>query len=144
MVSRLQPEGVNWPIEKDLDVLRAIHRDRDGYLAIGATVATPGRFAVGDEVQKTGCHGRARAVSQRVVILTALECNSNGWRPPSGRWSPATRYAIRSANWRHLGLPQSSVDANAHQSCLVKARVNAGGVLLSAGSGFESLAAHHA
>jgi uncharacterized protein len=39
-------------IEKDLDVLRAIHRERDSCLAIGATVVTPGRFAVGDEVQR--------------------------------------------------------------------------------------------
>jgi uncharacterized protein YcbX len=52
MVTRPQPEGVDGPIEKDLDVLRAIQRERDGCLAIGATVATPGRLAVGDEVQR--------------------------------------------------------------------------------------------
>ena len=52
MVTRPQPEGVDGPIEKDLDVLRAIHRERDSCLAIGATVATPGRFAVGDELQR--------------------------------------------------------------------------------------------
>jgi len=52
MVTRPQPEGVDGPIQKDLDVLRAIHRERDSCLAIGATVATPGRFAVGDELQR--------------------------------------------------------------------------------------------
>jgi uncharacterized protein YcbX len=52
MVTRPQPEGVDGPIETDLDVLRAIHRERDSCLAIGATVATPGRFAVGDELQR--------------------------------------------------------------------------------------------
>jgi len=52
MVTRPQPEGVDGPIEKDLDVLRTIHRERDSCLAIGATVAMPGRFAVGDEVQR--------------------------------------------------------------------------------------------
>ena len=51
MVTRPQPEGIGGSIEKDLDVLRAIHRERDSCLAIGATVATPGRFAVGDELQ---------------------------------------------------------------------------------------------
>jgi uncharacterized protein YcbX len=52
MVTQPQPEGVDGRIEKDLDVLRAIHRERDSCLAIGSTVVTPGRFAVGDEVQR--------------------------------------------------------------------------------------------
>jgi uncharacterized protein YcbX len=51
MVTRPQPEGVDGRIEKDLDVLRTIHRERDSCVAIGATVATPGRFAIGDDLQ---------------------------------------------------------------------------------------------
>lgn len=43
MVTRAQPG-----LEVDRDVLRAIHRDRHGALAVGALVATPGRVAVGD------------------------------------------------------------------------------------------------
>jgi uncharacterized protein len=50
MVTRPQPVGVGGSIEKDLDVLRAIHRERDSCLAIGATVAAPGLFVVGDEL----------------------------------------------------------------------------------------------
>jgi uncharacterized protein len=44
MVTRPQPGG----IERDLDVLRTIHRHRAGLLAVGATVERPGRIAVGD------------------------------------------------------------------------------------------------
>jgi uncharacterized protein YcbX len=44
MTTRPQPGG----IERDLDVLRSIHRTRDGCLAVGALVATPGRVHVGD------------------------------------------------------------------------------------------------
>ena len=51
MVTRPQPDGIDGPIEKDLDVLRTIHRERDSCLAIGATVATPGGFAIGAELQ---------------------------------------------------------------------------------------------
>lgn len=47
MVTRPQPDGIG----KDLDVLRRIHRERGGDLAVGALVATAGRLAVGDEVQ---------------------------------------------------------------------------------------------
>ena len=54
MVTRPQPEGIGGSIEKDLDVLRTIHRERASCLAIGATVATPGGFAVGDEL-RTPC-----------------------------------------------------------------------------------------
>ena len=50
MVTRPQPEGIDGPIEKDLDVLRTIHRERDSCLAIGATVANRGRFSVGIEL----------------------------------------------------------------------------------------------
>lgn len=46
MTTRPQPG-----IERDLDVLRTIHRELDGCLAIGAVVLEPGRVAVGDEVR---------------------------------------------------------------------------------------------
>ena len=48
MVTRPQPEGSDGSIDKNLDILRTIHRDRDSCLAVGATVATPGVFAIGD------------------------------------------------------------------------------------------------
>lgn len=44
MVTRPQPGG----IEKDPTVLRRIHRERDGRLAVGAAVAVPGTVSVGD------------------------------------------------------------------------------------------------
>jgi uncharacterized protein YcbX len=47
MVTRPQPGG----IERDLDVLKTINRERAGNLAIGALVATPGPIKVGDSVQ---------------------------------------------------------------------------------------------
>jgi hypothetical protein len=47
MVTRSQPDG----IERDLDVLRMIHRERQGYLAVGASVATCGRLRVGDDIE---------------------------------------------------------------------------------------------
>ncbi|MBA3524746.1 MAG: MOSC N-terminal beta barrel domain-containing protein [Geodermatophilaceae bacterium] len=47
MVTRPQPDG----IDKDLDVLRRVHRERGGDLAVGGLVSTAGRLAVGDEVQ---------------------------------------------------------------------------------------------
>jgi hypothetical protein len=46
MVTRSQPGGV----DQDLDVLRTIHRERGGKLAIGATVLTEGPVSVGDEL----------------------------------------------------------------------------------------------
>ena len=46
MVTRPQPGG----IERDLDVLKTINRERAGNLAIGALVATPGPISVGDEL----------------------------------------------------------------------------------------------
>jgi uncharacterized protein YcbX len=46
MVTRPQPGG----IEKDLDVLRAVHRDHDHTLAVGASVDRAGMIAVGDEL----------------------------------------------------------------------------------------------
>lgn len=44
MVTRPQPGGV----ERDLEVLRTIHRHRDGCLAVGARVERPGLVTVGD------------------------------------------------------------------------------------------------
>jgi uncharacterized protein YcbX len=52
MVTRPQPQGIDGSIEKNLEVLRAIHRDRDSFLAVGATVAVPGLFVVGDELNR--------------------------------------------------------------------------------------------
>jgi uncharacterized protein YcbX len=46
MVTRSQPDG----IDLDRQVLRTIHRERDGYLAIGALVTRPGVLRVGDAV----------------------------------------------------------------------------------------------
>lgn len=45
MVTRPQPG-----IDRDLDVLKTINRERDATLGIGMTVATPGMIAVGDTV----------------------------------------------------------------------------------------------
>jgi uncharacterized protein YcbX len=46
MITRPQPGD----IERDLDVLKVVNRERDGCLAIGALVARPGTVRVGDEV----------------------------------------------------------------------------------------------
>ena len=46
MVTRPQPGD----IPKDLEVLRAVHRDRGGTLAIGAVVMFEGAVSVGDEL----------------------------------------------------------------------------------------------
>lgn len=46
MVTRPQRDG----IDRDLDVLKAINNDRASFLAIGAVIDTPGRIAVGDEL----------------------------------------------------------------------------------------------
>jgi MOSC domain-containing protein len=45
MVTRAQPG-----LERDLDVLKAVNRRRDGCLSVGATVERPGRITVGDTV----------------------------------------------------------------------------------------------
>lgn len=47
MVTRAQPG-----LEVDRDVLRTIHRERDGCLAVGALVASPGRVQVGDQLAR--------------------------------------------------------------------------------------------
>ena len=49
MVTRPQPG-----LERDLEVLKTINRERGATLSIGATVHTPGSMAVGDEVRSTG------------------------------------------------------------------------------------------
>jgi uncharacterized protein YcbX len=46
MTTRPQPGG----IERDLDVLRTINRERDGKLAVGSVVTLPGRISVGDAI----------------------------------------------------------------------------------------------
>ena len=46
MVTRAQPGG----IDRDVDVLRAIHKGRAGNLAVGALVVQPGTLRVGDAV----------------------------------------------------------------------------------------------
>ena len=46
MVTRPQPGGIG----RDNGVLKTIHRQRDGYLAVGALVARPGTVARGDEL----------------------------------------------------------------------------------------------
>ena len=50
MVTRPQPGAIGGSIEKDLGVLRTIHRDRGGKLAIGALVPVAGLVSVGDEL----------------------------------------------------------------------------------------------
>ncbi|CAN5747695.1 MOSC domain-containing protein [soil metagenome] len=50
LTTRPQPGGV----ERDLDVLRTVHRERGGYLGIGARVARAGVVSVGDPVQDLG------------------------------------------------------------------------------------------
>ncbi len=50
MVTRPQPGGIG----RDTGVLRTIHRERDGYLAVGALVLQPGAVAVGDELGAGG------------------------------------------------------------------------------------------
>ena len=47
MVTRPQPGG----IQRNLDVLRTLHRERDGNLAIGAVVVKPGPVRIGDRVR---------------------------------------------------------------------------------------------
>jgi hypothetical protein len=42
-------------MERDREVLRWIHRDRGGLLAVGGTVSTPGAVRVGDEVAPLTC-----------------------------------------------------------------------------------------
>ncbi|MDY7106372.1 MAG: MOSC N-terminal beta barrel domain-containing protein [Actinomycetota bacterium] len=50
MVTRPQPGG----IERDLDVLKTINRERDGNLSVGALIVEPGPLAVGDTLTAVG------------------------------------------------------------------------------------------
>jgi uncharacterized protein len=50
ITTRPQPGG----IDRDLDVLRTINRQRGGMLGVGAMVSTPGVVRVGDELQPAG------------------------------------------------------------------------------------------
>src|SRR5215218_8642615 len=54
MTVRPQPGG----IERDLQVLRTIARERDTCLAVGAVVTKPGRVAVGDALDPTYAEGK--------------------------------------------------------------------------------------
>jgi uncharacterized protein YcbX len=47
MTTRPQPDGIG----RDTSVLRTIHRERGGVLAVGALVRTPGTVRVGDELR---------------------------------------------------------------------------------------------
>lgn len=47
MTTRPQPGGIG----RDLDVLRRLHRERGGLLAVGGLVAQPGAVRLGDQVQ---------------------------------------------------------------------------------------------
>jgi uncharacterized protein YcbX len=48
MITRPQPDG----IERDVEVLRSINRDRGSCIAIGATVRSPGELGVGDALRR--------------------------------------------------------------------------------------------
>jgi uncharacterized protein YcbX len=50
MVTRPQPGG----IERDLEVLKTVLRERDGFLGVGALVVSPGQLHVGDELIDLG------------------------------------------------------------------------------------------
>lgn len=52
MVTRPQGGGIEGGIEKDTSVLRTLHRERDGLLAVGALVVSPGAVAVGDPLEE--------------------------------------------------------------------------------------------
>jgi uncharacterized protein YcbX len=55
MTTRPQPaDEVGPAIERDLDVLRTIKRELDGFLGVGGTVIQPGPMAIGDEVKVIG------------------------------------------------------------------------------------------
>ncbi|MDP3209256.1 MAG: MOSC N-terminal beta barrel domain-containing protein [Rhodoglobus sp.] len=54
MVTRAQPG-----IDRDLDVLRTVHRERDHTFAVGATIDRAGRIAVGDELLAVKSSSRA-------------------------------------------------------------------------------------
>jgi uncharacterized protein YcbX len=49
MITRPQPDG----IERALDILRTVNRERGTFLGVGALVASPGSLTVGDELVPT-------------------------------------------------------------------------------------------
>lgn len=49
MVTRAQPG-----LGRDVEVLRAVHRERDHTISVGATIVRDGRIAVGDDVRPLG------------------------------------------------------------------------------------------
>ncbi len=55
ITTRPQPGG----IDKDLDVLRTINRERGGCLAVGALVSQPGVVRVGDPIERGGASAPA-------------------------------------------------------------------------------------
>lgn len=59
MVTRAQPGD----IERDVDVLRILHRERQGCLAVGATVARAGIVCVGDAVSSASATATPPAVT---------------------------------------------------------------------------------
>ena len=61
MVTRPQPGG----IDRDLDVLRTIARDREARLAVGALVSRPGIVRVGDQLRPAVTAPNPRAERQR-------------------------------------------------------------------------------
>jgi uncharacterized protein YcbX len=56
MVTRPQPGGV----ERDLQVLKTVLRESEGFLGVGAVVVQPGEIRVGDAVTDRGPSGPAR------------------------------------------------------------------------------------
>ncbi|MEZ5372587.1 MAG: MOSC N-terminal beta barrel domain-containing protein [Microthrixaceae bacterium] len=76
MVTRPQPG-----LERDLEVLKRINRDRRGLAAVGALVTTPGRISIGDTIRPERPQGLApivrpatsRAVSQAARQLPRLD-----------------------------------------------------------------------
>jgi uncharacterized protein len=48
MVTRPQPGGIG----RDTGVLKTVHRERGGVLAVGAAVVAAGTVAVGDELRQ--------------------------------------------------------------------------------------------
>ena len=50
MVTRAQPGG----IDRELDVLRTVMRECEGFLGVGALVACPGEMELGDELRDLG------------------------------------------------------------------------------------------
>jgi ribosome-associated protein len=80
MVTRPQPGGIG----RDNGVLKTIHRERDGYLAIGALVARAGTVAQGRRADSMsrGAHrrssGRGRSPSGSGQLLKLVDAVPTG------------------------------------------------------------------